>query len=112
MPSNALGELAKSWFFGSSSNPAKKYETIRYTKGSTSCDCPGWTRRTGSDGSRSCKHTRAVDQDVADQTALSCKDYRTEEVKAPLKTTTKKTVVPVSNIEESVPVAKVRKIQW
>ena len=67
--------IAKVWTFQSDSNPSKTYETLQYTDGSTSCNCPGWTRRVAADGTRTCKHTRLVDQDRADAEALSHKDY-------------------------------------
>lgn len=47
------------WRFASSSSN-KEYEALIYDDGSTSCDCPGWTRRVASDGSRTCKHTRDI----------------------------------------------------
>jgi len=67
--------VAKVWTFPSSSNPDKNYETLQYTDGTTSCNCPGWCRRVAADGSRTCKHTRLVDQDLADSEAVSFKDY-------------------------------------
>ena len=57
--------IAKSWWFKSSSNESKVYETILYTDGTTSCNCFGWTRRC-KDGVRSCKHTRMVESGIAD----------------------------------------------
>lgn len=71
----SLGTVAKVWTFPSSSNPTKKYETLQYTDDTTSCNCPGWTRRTAADGSRTCRHTRLVDQGLADSEAASFKDY-------------------------------------
>ena len=47
------------WTFESSSG-SKTYETLKWNDGSTSCDCPGWTRRCV-DGQRTCKHVRAVE---------------------------------------------------
>ena len=47
------------WTFESSSG-SKTYETLKYNDGSTSCDCPGWTRRCV-DGQRTCKHVRSVE---------------------------------------------------
>jgi hypothetical protein len=47
------------WTFESSSSN-KTYETLKYDDGSLSCDCPGWCRRVSQDGSRTCKHVRAV----------------------------------------------------
>lgn len=46
------------WTFASDSNPDRVYQTLRYTDGTASCNCPGWTRRVAGAGSRSCKHTR------------------------------------------------------
>ena len=58
--------LQKTWTFKSSSNPNKAYEAQLHDDGHISCGCPGWCKRTASDGSRSCKHTRWVEQGVAD----------------------------------------------
>jgi hypothetical protein len=44
----------------SSSSPGKVYETLVFQDGSTSCNCPGWTRRVAPDKTRSCKHTIAA----------------------------------------------------
>lgn len=63
------------WQFRSDSNPDKEYETLRYVDGSTSCNCPGWTRRVAADGTRSCKHTRAVDMGRADQLCSATHRY-------------------------------------
>ena len=103
--------VARVWTFSSSSNPNKTYETLQYTDGSTSCNCPGWTRRVAADGSRTCKHTRLVDQGLADSESVSHKDYESgvaASVKAqPVKVTkAKKYEAP----KEHTPV--VRKIQW
>ena len=58
------------WQMPSSSNPSKSYETIKYTDGTTSCDCRGWTfKKMGQE--RTCRHTRLVDQGIADQHAKS-----------------------------------------
>lgn len=67
------------WTFPSDSNPAVEYQTLQYADGSTSCNCKGWTRRTASDGSRSCKHTRLVDLKVANQHCTATCDYRTNQ---------------------------------
>ena len=68
--------VAKVWTFVSDSNPDKEYETLQYTDASTSCNCPGWTRRMPADGLRSCKHTRQVDQGRADSAAVSHHSYQ------------------------------------
>ena len=70
------GTITKVWQFASSSNPSKSYETLQYSDGSTSCGCPGWTRRVAADGSRTCKHTRAVDMSTADSECTSSHDYQ------------------------------------
>lgn len=45
--------IRKVYRYGSASNPGKTYETILYLDGSTSCNCPSWTKR----AVRQCKHT-------------------------------------------------------
>jgi hypothetical protein len=67
--------IAKVWTFPSDSNPSKSYETLQYTDGSTSCNCMGWTRRVAADGSRSCKHTRFVNQGIANSHCTSSHAY-------------------------------------
>ena len=67
--------IAKTWTFTSDSNPDKEYETLQMTDLTTSCGCPGWTRRVDAQGNRSCKHTRLVDQGRADKVCVSMKDY-------------------------------------
>ena len=69
--------LRKVWTFASDSNPDREYQTLQYADLSTSCNCPGWTRRIGSDGQRSCKHTRYVDLGSADRHCTASKDYTT-----------------------------------
>jgi len=68
--------VARVWTFVSDSNPDKEYETLQYTDASTSCNCPGWTRRVTADGQRTCKHTRLVDQGRADAVAVSSQNYQ------------------------------------
>lgn len=67
--------IAKCWTFASSSG-GKRYQTLQYADGTTSCDCFGWCRRVAGDGSRSCKHTRAVLMGTADRECESVHDYR------------------------------------
>lgn len=55
--------VAKVWTFKSSSGK-NTYETLLYVDGSTSCNCPGWTRRVSADGTRTCKHIRYIDQGI------------------------------------------------
>ena len=49
-------EIIRRETYRSSSNASKLYETLLYDDGTTSCNCPGWTRRVAPDGSRTCKH--------------------------------------------------------
>jgi hypothetical protein len=73
------------WLFRSDSNPDKQYETLQYSDGSTSCNCPGWTRRVSAGGQRSCKHTRLVDMGHADGKCESHRSYGPRErASAPL----------------------------
>lgn len=67
--------ISQVWTFESDSNPDISYETLRYTDGSTSCNCRGWTQRVAANGTRSCKHTRAVDMGTADQQATASHSY-------------------------------------
>lgn len=63
--------------FRSKSDPKKSYECILYTDNTTSCNCPGWTRRVAANGTRECKHTQMVEGGLdggrATQTILSTK---------------------------------------
>ena len=78
MPRNNFGEIAKTWMFASSSGSGM-YETILYVDGkTTTCNCKGWTRRVDLKGQRSCKHTRMVEQGVADQEAESYHAYTSD----------------------------------
>ena len=67
--------ISQVWTFASGSNPDLEYETLQYTDGSRSCNCPGWTRRVAQDGTRSCKHTRSVDMKRADHQCTSTHRY-------------------------------------
>lgn len=51
----------KETYFYRSSKGDKTYQTLLYVDGTTSCDCPGWTRRVAPDGFRTCRHTRMVE---------------------------------------------------
>lgn len=99
MPHNNLGEIAKTWMFASSSGSGM-YETILYVNGTSSCNCNGWTRRVDKQGKRSCKHTRMVEQGVADSAAESCKNYTSSD------TSLLKGAVKLLGVEKSKPVQK------
>lgn len=53
-----------------SSSGNHTYETLQWTDGSLSCDCPGWVRRCV-DGKRTCKHVRFVETGVAQTESIS-----------------------------------------
>ena len=61
-----------------SSSSSTRYEALLYEDGSTSCNCPGWTRRCthgpGGIAIRSCKHTRSIDMGRAADDAISLID--------------------------------------
>jgi hypothetical protein len=78
--------IAKVFTFASSSGSGA-YETLQYDDGSTSCACPGWCRRVAADGSRSCKHTRFIDQGIAEANCVSSHDYTTQTTKQKITTT-------------------------
>jgi hypothetical protein len=107
--------VAKVWTFASSSG-SKTYETLKYTDGTTSCNCMGWTRRVAADGSRSCKHTRYVHQGMADSECVSSHDYENnspapkKEYFEAKKTATKKKAKAKKSKAGASPVA--RKIDW
>jgi hypothetical protein len=71
--------IIRVWTFASGSNPNIEYETLQYADGSTSCGCPGWTRRVAPDGSRSCKHTRYVDMGTADNCCRASHIYQPQQ---------------------------------
>lgn len=49
-------KIVRSFNFRSSSSASIIYQTLLYSDGSASCNCPGWARRVGKDGVRTCKH--------------------------------------------------------
>jgi len=103
-------DIAKVWTFPSGSNPSKTYETLQMVDGSTSCNCMGWCRRVAADGSRTCKHTRLVDQGRADTECVGHKDY-SEVNRAPAV----RDQIPQKNKAVAEPVketVKPRKIIW
>lgn len=63
------GAIVDTWLFASETS-SRAYQTLRYADGSTSCDCPGWTKRLPA-GGRTCKHTRLVSMGEADKHAIA-----------------------------------------
>jgi len=49
-------KIVSRYAFQSKSNPGLHYETLRYSDGTLTCNCPGWTRH----ARRVCKHTSGV----------------------------------------------------
>ncbi len=72
-------QITRVWTFASDSNPDIEYQTLQYADGTTSCDCPGWCRRVAADGSRSCKHVRAVHMGTADRTCKATHTYENQQ---------------------------------
>lgn len=93
--------VARVWTFESSSGK-KTYETLQYEDGTTSCNCMGWTRHVKNDGTRMCKHTRMVDQGIANDNCVASENYI--EVKQAKKVTKVK--------PQTVEKVKPRRIQW
>lgn len=101
-----MKEIVKVWTFESSSSN-NTYETLLYTDGSTSCNCPGWTRRS----QRTCKHTRAVDMGLADNQCIACHDYQSEK-KPSVSLPEKQPVIKKEPVKEKQNKPVVRKIRW
>ena len=101
-------EVAKTWTFASSSNPNKTYEAVLYMDGSTSCGCPGWTKRPD----RTCKHTRSIDEGTADLGCVGNTDYRTATPKSKTLARAKPARAEAPETGPEQVVGKVRKIQW
>ena len=76
-------QITRVWTFASDSNPNIEYETLQYTDGTTSCNCKGWTRRVAADGTRSCKHTRAVDMGTAVRQCTATHTYEPQQPNQP-----------------------------
>ncbi|MEO6182850.1 MAG: hypothetical protein ABIP71_07090 [Verrucomicrobiota bacterium] len=89
--------MQRFWTFRSDSNPDVAYQTLQYADQSMSCNCPGWTRRIASDGSRSCKHTRWVDVGMADRLCSATRDYGTAKLE---KQNAKKQIKPIPRLGE------------
>lgn len=105
-------DIAKTWWFPSSSNPNNDYETLQYTDGSTSCNCKGWTmggKRLDANGNRTCKHTRLVDAGLADAQAKRFVEYKAVQTQS--HRTTQTTPVKQTS-KEKLSVNKARKIVW
>ena len=94
-------KIVKMWKFKSESNPNKIYETLQYSDGTTSCGCPGWTRR----AERTCKHTRSIAAGTADMEAMAAVVLDTSQASNLQKQTEKK----VKTKFVSVPT---RKVLW
>ncbi len=65
-------EIAALFVFSSDSSPGKTYQTLQYSDGSTSCECPGWKfkKKVTPGGDRTCKHVRDIDAGLAERHAM------------------------------------------
>jgi hypothetical protein len=110
-----IKSIAKMWYFPSSKDPNKTYETLQYEDGSTSCQCRGWINRVAPDGSRSCTHTRRVD---AGQAGVPAVDYTAGKLvqstvsKKPAVQVKALKVKPAPEPESDKKIPTVRHIQW
>lgn len=69
--------IATTWFFKSSSDDSKLYQTLAYTDHTLSCDCPGWKfKKKNTGGDRTCKHTRLAEAGLADGQCVRRVDHR------------------------------------
>lgn len=103
------------WTFPSSSGK-KTYETLKYTDGTTSCNCMGWTQRCAG-GQRSCRHTRMVDQGIAHNECIAHTDYQGIgglEVKPPLRSLpdSKLIKLPARKSPTTKTIIPKRKVLW
>jgi len=104
--------VRKVWTFQSDSNPSKTYETLQYDDDTTSCNCPGWCRRVAVNGSRSCRHTRLVDQGLADSQCVGVKSYDIPVAAPPIKAATIQTPKTKARPATGKPAVPQRKIRW
>ena len=61
--------MAKTWTFASDSNPNRTFTTTLRDDGTRHCTCHG--AKMLANGSMSCKHTRLIDQGMADEECIS-----------------------------------------
>jgi hypothetical protein len=111
-------QITKVWTFESSSGNGT-YETLQYDDGSTSCNCFGWTHR-NPPGGRTCKHTRLVDQGIADSECVSSAtpNQQVKPLSDELKSTKTKAskAKPAKSLDDAAPEKKAdrvaRRIIW
>lgn len=70
-------EIAILLVFASESTPGKQYQTLVYTDGSTSCECPAWKfkKKTTASGARTCTHVRQYEAGMAEEHAVKVVRY-------------------------------------
>ena len=68
--------IVTTWFFRSSSDESKLYQTLAYVDHTASCDCPGWKFKRKASTDRSCKHVRLVEAGLADGQCVRRVDHR------------------------------------
>ena len=106
--------ITKMWVFASESNPNKKHQTLQYNDGTTSCGCPGWTRRCTAEGYRTCRHTRSVDAGTADSECVSSVDYTKGKTQTAVSTPVISKAKSKSKVtlEDTTEAPLKRKIRW
>jgi hypothetical protein len=91
-------KISQVWTFASDTNPSIQYETLKYLDKNTSCNCKGWTRRVATDGSRSCKHTRYVDQGIADKHCTATHSYESNSLQPKGQTHAKNKIIQLPKL--------------
>jgi len=82
-----------------SSDGKKKYQTLSWSDGTHSCDCPGWTKRCVN-GQRTCKHVREVQHSEQGATGVLFTTSAGAAQSADTKTITEPSVVRRFNFED------------
>lgn len=77
MPKTEPKTIVTLYVFASESTAGREYQTLLYSDGTTSCECPGWRykKKTLPDGSRTCRHIRDIDAGLAARHALRVVEY-------------------------------------
>jgi len=104
------GNITQVWTFPSNSGNAI-YETLQYSDGSTSCNCKGWTMlRKNAGGIRSCRHTRMVDMNTANDFCLKHRDYRADSTPVETETNVSRPNNKVRVKDKTEPIKRTRKL--
>jgi hypothetical protein len=97
--------VVRIWEFPSKSNPNRPPWVSRlYTDGSTSCNCPGWTKHVDDNGHRHCRHIETVEQEIA--------KFITSPKTGPVPKSKPKPVPKPADVPARLTIPVVRKVQW